>query len=670
MIVRSNTSRVLTGVLGVLCTSPLWGQDQLLVTARSATKHAEQLIHRGQFESAAALLDDLGCGDLDECETLRQFSKGFLYESWAGSDKQHAELMLARAVDFYSAALQHSPDNQQILTNLSLAARSGGDLDTAVEAAEKLVSLDSVGAYERYLYLGDLQLAQGRQQPALQAYYSAIESNRGRPEAHRRVMDVTISIGNPGAVYDRSMKLARDFPEIAIAGLAFTINKDYKNDADRAERALTSWTALSADLGRVTIGTLGSLPQPEVWRSNGIRELHQLIQNRKIQLDWWIETSERRDAMSRLLRQQAALKRAVPESEPDAAQRYALALLNKAVEIAPSFKAYLRGPLKGKSNAQLDAASDLVSLHHAIKTDANYDALTDISADQLKHMTEVLFSGKAGAYAAGQLDAIQRYHTVLGMVYYETGRIRSDWADNAEYQLRHALKTADRVGSERPERYQPLPELEDMLADVYYRRGESGKGAERSLRASMGYLETDKLATAATALQSARENGADAGKTRAVRSILQGRNLADDREFQMAVAADDSTVMNDKLAWIDHPDTLPLDPEFVARQRFKVLADIASGLGSVGDPALARQLSAQALDNAYQQSTLTSLQDIRRIQSIENSLSGSSVETSAPHPLTITRSVDSRQTGGSDAVWSLPSGTGAIMISKEVRRRE
>jgi tetratricopeptide (TPR) repeat protein len=623
---------------------------------------AQQLIQGEKFSEAGSFLGDLGCGANVNCETLKQFSLGFLYEAWAQADLEHRRILLARAVEFYGRAQRLSPDNVQILTNLALTARSAGDLETATDSAAQLVTLDSTRAYEHYLFLGDLLLARDDRPGAMRAYQSAIELNAASPEAHRRILNLRMRPDNSREVFAFSKRLSRSFPEVAVIGFSFVINSDFRNDVERSDKALTLWSALRANLGQIGVAELDTLPNPEIWRSRGIAELHQIISGGRISLKWWSETDERRDAISRVLRRRAATIRATQNLELENRLRTALQLLRKAVDIAPPYYAYFRGSLKDSTNAQLDAATDLVTLHHEIKAGGNYSELSGVSAGQLEEMTNVLFDGKAGAYAAGQLEAIQRYHTVLGMVYYETGRIRSDWADNATYQLSHALSTADRIAAREPGLYKPLPELERMLATVYFRRHETKEGAERSLRAAMGFLETDNLSAATDALTLARESGADSNRSQAVATILSSRELLQARGMQAVEVEGHTVKLNAQLSWLSDPNTLALDADFVARQRFKVLSDLGNELREAGHVDLSRDVSAEALNAASGQKVLTSLQDIRRIQSIESNLSAGSVKLSAAQRPNVTRQLGQRQPTGSEQVWALPLSTGSITV--------
>jgi hypothetical protein len=202
-----------------------------------------------------------------------------------------------------------------------------------------------------------------------------------------------------------------------------------------------------------------------------------------------------------------------------------------------------------------------------------------------------------------------------------------------------------------------------MLAEVYFKRQETKKGAKRSLRAAMGFLETDNLAAATGALKLAKDSGANRKKSLAVATILNSRELLQARGMQAAEVEGDTVILNAKLNWLLDPNSLELDADFIARQRFKVLSDLGSELGKAGHVDLSRAVSTQALDAARGQKVLTSLQDIRRIQSIESSLyAGSVKKLSAAQRPNITRQLGHRQPTEGEQVWALPLSTGSIIV--------
>jgi hypothetical protein len=342
----------------------------------------------------------------------------------------------------------------------------------------------------------------------------------------------------------------------------------------------------------------------------------------------------------------------------------AIKYLTAAVELAPQFYAYLDGGLANSSNAKLDAATDLVALHHTLKAGSDLQSLSGLSESELEEMTDVLFSGKAGAYATGQLDAIQRYHTVLGMLYYETGQLTSGGANNATFQLDHALKTADRIAAEDPTKYQPLPELQVLLADVYRQREMVSDSARVSLDAAMGFLETDNLAAASQALRNAQQHGADQKRLASVTTVLTGRAAVKSRGSEL-LRTDQGTLsemLGPEIAWLGNPDTLDLPQRFVDGQRFKALTDLGTQLTDAGKSDVARYVYGSALDAANNQKTLNSPADFRRLQNIESGITGSANRVKTPGQLTIDRGARVVPADDDQPGWSLPSTNRKVVL--------
>ena len=110
--------------------------------ARRAAQRAERMIAGSDYQGAERSLATLDCGDDTGCQTLIDFSYGWLYESWADSDPMGERERLGRAQAYYSRAHKRSPSNIQILNNLALVSRRIGDARTTASAVESAIELD------------------------------------------------------------------------------------------------------------------------------------------------------------------------------------------------------------------------------------------------------------------------------------------------------------------------------------------------------------------------------------------------------------------------------------------------------------------------------------------------------------------------------------------------
>ena len=568
--------------------------------ARRAARTAERSVARDRYEDAARSLAAVDCQDDAGCKTLIAFSYGWLYESWADSGTVDSSAHLARAQAYYQRAHESSPTNLQILDNLALVSGRIGDSKTAAKAIASAIKLDPGSAYERYLSLGDLLSSLDDVARARAMYQRAVKINPSRSDGHQRLLEAYRKAGAYENLLDHSLGIRWTLPEVAATGFGYSIRLSFAKDSDSAEKALIYWTAIRSDLGTLTTEGLNTLSKPGAWNSSAISELRAVVASRQAPpvdwaIGWWRETAIRQDAMARLFRLKAARIRAgadrrnVSQERRVAAMSSAVEYLTAAVDLAPQFYAYLNGNLSGSSNVKLDAAADLVALHHTLVAGSEFQGLSGVSEEDLKEMTNVLFSGKSGAYASGQLDAIQRYHTVLGMVYYETGRLKSDWADNATFQLEHALETAAKITRKDPSKYQPLPELQVLLADVYQQRERTKDSARMSLNAAMGFLETDNLPAASKSLQQAQQDGVNKERAAAVKTVLTGRVAVSSGsdELLRAEYGTLNEMLGSEIAWLGDPESLNLPQRFVDGQKFKTLTDLGSQVTSSGNRSAA-----------------------------------------------------------------------------------
>jgi len=640
--------------------------------ARRAAQAAEAFIARDEYRAAMKALSSVDCqGDM-ACNTLVYFSYGWAYESWAGAKPQRSKALLTRALAYYQRAHKASPDNIQILTNLALVARRMGDTETAAEAMTAALKLNPDDAYQSYLFLGDILLSAGDRKGALRAYRLAIKESPGDAQGHQRLLEFYRKSGTSEQLFRYSSRIRREFPQLAVLGYEYTISGSYRDNPELAGKSLTQWTATRSDLGSLTAANLERLPGPEAWSFPGFRQLRAVVLSDDGPpppgaITWWKESAERQDALARLLQLKAsslisaAERVEVQRAERRRTQRLAIDYLTEAVELAPQYHKYLNGSLKGSSNVKLDAATNLVTLHHSLKAGGDPQKLSGVSEDELSDMTQTLFYGKGGAYAAGQLSDIQRYHTVLGMIYYATRRDKSSGADNATFQLKHALKTAEMIAAQNPDKYTPHPELRVLLAEVYQRQGETAASARESRSAAMGFLETDNLPAADKALVSARKNGAN---TADLSTILTGRQAVQSRGATLLKVqpGSEEVTLDPEISWLRDASTLGLPQSFVEGQRFKTLSDLGAQLGDSTTPNLAESVNALALDAASKNQILTSPTDLKRIQRLEKSINQSMIRTPVTKPTGTGGRTQPRPTKADGPSWKLPSSQGAVEL--------
>ncbi len=640
--------------------------------AYRAVKAAEAAVARGDYRAAESSLSSIKCQGNAKCETLVTFTRAWVYESWSKIPSENSSVRLSRALKYYQRVSKANPGNAQILTNLALTARRVGDTKTAIDAMWKAIKLDPKSAYKGYLFLGDVWQSVDENGKALHNYKLAIEKSPIRSEGHQRLLDFYRKTRVVNDLFEHSMGIRQNLPSVAATGFEYAIRLLYKTDVIKTGESLARWTAIQANLGALSAANLKRLPSPQDWNFLGAKQLQQMVSSEKwppsnSSLSWWEDHPVRQDAMSRLLRLKAtrlitaAERSGLSSGDRRDAQRNAINYLTAAVEIAPKYYAYLGSDLAESSNTKLDAATSLVTLHHSLKAGSDPIGLSGISEQELKEMTTVLFDGKGGAYAAGQLKDIQRYHTVIGLIYYETKRDTSGGADNATFQLQHALRTADRIARKNPRQYEPLPELRMLLADVYQRQGKTQDSGREFLAAAMGFLEKDNLRNAGKALDNAKQRNTD---ITAVASVLQGRKAvqAEGAALLKAQPGGNTVRLDPKLSWLQKPETLNLPERFIEGQKFKILTDLSKQIDKTEDKALANSVNELALEAASKNKVLTSPSDVMRIQQLEVNIRQSNIQSPIFKPVQIEGIIQPKPAQIEQLSWTLPSQQGPVQI--------
>jgi hypothetical protein len=314
-------------------------------------------------------------------------------------------------------------------------------------------------------------------------------------------------------------------------------------------------------------------------------------------------------------------------------------LYERAIDAAPLPPEYdFDQSLNRRSIVFLDAAMQLARLLSA-------EEALDPDGVRFGRLEEHLFSGKALGYKMKNLAATQKTHAVLGLIYAQRGKWTGGQYTNATFQLRLALDEA----AEREQKegiLLPLPHINELLAGAYSRQGNPQDARAQLTAAAKAYLDLDALELASRAIGGARELGADSEQLKALESIAEFRMKIPNLAIESAAEV--------------RPPTAEMagDAAFLARQRFKMLADVAERVGAAGMQDASRDLYLRALESVQKQNSLGGTGDTLRMERIQGSVqkyvnvdtkdisdSGSNLDTSA------------RFAAG--RVWQLPESTTA-----------
>ena len=290
----------------------------------------------------------------------------------------------------------------------------------------------------------------------------------------------------------------------------------------------------------------------------------------------------------------------------------AIVVLETAASLAPNERS------EGNTFAYVDALVPLAGLYAAVGQQDNFDRLV-----------QDLFESKARSYIHEDDAGIQRMHTVLGLIFSEQQRFRSNWADNAIFQLQHALEKAEERGDERsyPELRRRLAEaLEAPLADTTQPSVIDKTEARRLYaHAAMEYLDMDDLSYARNMLSRSGHNDLTDG----LANVLAARE-AGVKAFRLVREESGTTTISSKYAWLKGDAASSLPEDFLARQRFKLFADSGMVALRKGKQSDSLYLQAQAINAvASQTNALQSTLDVARVRAAEQTIQsrGRSYET-------------------------------------------
>jgi hypothetical protein len=587
--------------------------------AEQAAATARRLQDAGRWVDAAALLTSrLPACDSDPqaraCRLLLNFSLGYLSERQATLEPNEAAGLLGEAAGYYRKVLAEAPDHAATVNNLALVYRKLGDA-AATEALLR-AALDRLreGRSAFALMLGDLYREGERLDPALDAYGRAAGDTPDAETPRRRIVEVygLLPIARTGELFQRLSQWEARFPSVADAGYLGIIERSFQGEPRLAEEALVRWVSLLARNRWISARRLADLPA--AWQDTPVREIRLYVENpdRPPQAGWWRQRSERGQVLVEVALALGS-ERLVQGDIRGAAARWEV-----GQAIAPDVESYLFGDLRGARFVRLDLQTDLASLY------AKYEFL-DPGGQKFARLLGSLFQGKADAYAADDLEAIQRHHTVLGMIYAERGTWTSEthrWM-NAIFQLEHAIGAAERR-ERQTGYYQPLSELRARLAKGYAALGRTAQARSASIAAARAYLDSDQLEQAGAMLNQARPlldaaPQADQSAHARLTTMLETRRLiagADSSALDPSAATYPFRA-NGPHAWIFGASAPAMSDALLGRQRFKALSDLAARTKAQEHAGQATAYTAQAFNVAVAEvPALIGTEDLVRLEKV------------------------------------------------------
>jgi tetratricopeptide (TPR) repeat protein len=584
-------------------------RDRAVVSVRGAfALHA-----KGQFGTARASLDEAlnDCGDGTDgrdCRAVVVAGLGSMLQRQAAADQPNAESLIQEAVGYYDRVLAEDPSQRDALYGKALAYRGLGPRESQESFFADAAGRDSSRLAVYYSFQGDYYAATRRWPAAVAAYRRALDVDPGNDGARGGLVEALGAGGRRGAgeLLAQGRAWSVRYPASAARAYGAALVSAFAGGApvdSLAEQAYVGLVAAQSRSGRSPWRLPAGVPAD--WSPP--QELRAFMSNPvPAAVPWWSRTAERRRVLA-----QAALsqgRQALSEGDVAKAERI---WAGAATAAEPT------------SSASLDLQRELAVLYFQQPT-------LDPDGRKFAALEHQIFAGKMGALNAGDLEAAQRYHTTLGLIYAERGVWQStNFARNARQQLTWALAKAEE--RESPERfYQPLPELRLLLA-----RGSAG-GARAFLAAANAYLDADELAAADSAFRSAGVQS----ELLALRRRLAGGGAGAARDCGPAALGRLRTLT---------------DRGFATRQRFKILADCA-GLRAVAERRAHAMHAFRLVDTS--RITLVGMADVARLERVVTMiLGGEEPGTHAPQ-----LEVSAARTGLSIPV-SLPGETRPLWLN-------
>jgi hypothetical protein len=587
--------------------------------ARDVSIRAEKMALGGNNRGALSIVTN----ELSSLRSLSapaaaqlEFTGAWLYRRLAGESKEDRAKLLVLSSNYYWRVLSNYPTHLQASENLSRVLREMGQPQEALRLLERIPNTNAAPskAYSRLLAIADLTAQVNGAQPALAFYQQAFALNQQDERAPLRIIALYPQLPgwNQAALFNQCTQFANaGLPHVASRGYEQLISQEPSTNAPvppLVERAIESWVETEAGLNALSPDSLSRFSTQLVQRTASLSELKSVIVQTTVTsqlLPYWGKSSVRRHIFTSALRSLASHKRLV--QQPGEAQRF----LDLSQDFAPEIYTY-RGELQGRPLVGLDAALDLAALYQS------FPAL-DQEGQKFERLQSRLIDGKNTAYLDSDLTAMEKYHTVLGLIFAERGRWTGGGMYAAPYHLENAVKTAQRVTGRKPSEYKPLPHLTRRLADGLVTNSQSNlpKATQLYVDAAHGYLDDGDFAAAELMLSNVGSLTNRAGTPAPPGYGALGALLTTLKKVYSVNASDVTAPGPDALrafgnVWTESPITNVLDPLFLQRQRVRALEHLSTKAFSAGLPAESLRFHDQAIQE-IQAARGSTHDDLRRL---------------------------------------------------------
>jgi hypothetical protein len=495
-----------------------------ILAATQVFAYEEQLqeqVKQKDWQTADRLLQhaELQCrqdNNPTQCLDKITFSRAWTYAQHGAQGDGNSVGYLQQARDGYLAVLQNHPDHLPTIDNLILVLEQLGDREHLASLLQTLQRLQDHHRYARTaLIIADSYRSSADNRQAF-AYYDRAYAMEPSQLAISG-MTAVFSQSPSDTETSRLLGFARETQDLAKRRQFYEAVLHARGHVSQKqwEDAALFWVV---DLGRERRLTADVIEETIDLQANPeFRELAGRLKDRFLGLQpgdvkfgdltlleyrrdgWWNKSLLRTWAFAIAAWSEGHNR--LLHGDVEAAN----ALWQAALQFAPPSYEYHSPELADRWAVSLELLTDLARIQWL------YKARIDPQGETFKRIEKTLFFSKAEAYQVNDLVAIQRHHAVMGKMYADLGLFSNGDTGirSAEFQLSHALKTAELLSS-KTGKSEPQPQLAELLADGYNCRlpgqGSSCRRDEKKaqqlyLKATTDYLKLDAVMRAKNTLQ-------------------------------------------------------------------------------------------------------------------------------------------------------------------------
>lgn len=454
--------------------------------------------------------------DSDNCLDKTTFSRAWTYTQRSARDESNREGYLQRARDGYLAILERHPGHLPTIDNLILVLEQLGDRQQLERLLPSLQRLEDKKRLAKVTLMIAGMYNDAENSGRAFAYYArACELAPNRRAVNGLVAAFRLS---PDAEKAKRIEvLAEGLQDVSTLRRLYEAILLARDNVEplQWERAAVYWVA---GLGKERMFTADLLEKSAVFRKNPeFRELFGRLRDpflglapREVKINeitlveyrrdgWWNKTLPRTWAFTIAAWSEGHNR--LLKKDIEAANK----IWKAALQFAPPSRTYNSAEMKDHWAVSLELLTDLARIQRLYKPKIDPEGKTFARIEQ------TLFFSKAQAYKVNDLEAIQRHHTVMGKMYADLGIFseRKAGVRSAEFQLKHAINTADRRSSQTG-KADPQPQLAKLMADGYSCKlpsqktgckADSQKAQQFYLQSTRDYLKLDAVLPATKTLQ-------------------------------------------------------------------------------------------------------------------------------------------------------------------------